>query len=86
MAAATQRHGWGGWPEISRAIPAGKTYVYEIRGQSAPGKPSMYHPHADEMVQNGPGPIEWASWVTHPRDAHPNIDEVDRDYVFYLTL
>ena len=63
-----------------RAIPAGKTYVYEFEAKR-PGT-FMYHPHADEMVQMAMGMMGF--WVTHPRDAHPNIDEVDRDYCFLL--
>ncbi|MFT6465032.1 multicopper oxidase family protein [Halopseudomonas sp.] len=63
-----------------RAIPAGKTYVYEFEAKR-PGT-FMYHPHADEMVQMAMGMMGF--WVTHPRDNHPNIDEVDRDYCFLL--
>ncbi len=63
-----------------RAIPAGKTYVYEFEAKR-PGT-FMYHPHADEMVQMAMGMMGF--WVTHPRDSHPNIDEVDRDYCFLL--
>ena len=63
-----------------RAIPVGKTYVYEFEARR-PGT-FMYHPHADEMVQMAMGMMGF--WVTHPRQAHPNIDEVDRDYCFLL--
>ncbi|WP_022962948.1 multicopper oxidase family protein [Halopseudomonas pelagia] len=63
-----------------RAIPAGKTYVYEFEAKR-PGT-FMYHPHADEMVQMAMGMMGF--WVTHPRETHPHIDEVDRDYCFLL--
>ena len=70
------------------AIPPGKTYVYEFVARR-PGT-FMYHPHADEMVQMAMGMMGF--WITHPRvekgqnkgQAHPLIDEVDRDYVFLL--
>ena len=66
------------------AIPAGKTFVYEFVARR-PGT-FMYHPHADEMVQMAMGMMGF--WITHPRlekgRAHPQIDEVDRDYVFLL--
>lgn len=42
----------------------------------------MYHPHTDEMVQLAMGMMGF--WVTHPRDKHPLIDEVDRDFCFLL--
>ena len=42
----------------------------------------MYHPHADEMTQMAMGMMGF--WVTHPRQPHPWIEEVDRDYCFLL--
>jgi len=63
-----------------RAIPVGKTYVYEFVARR-PGT-FMYHPHADEMVQMAMGMMGF--WVTHPRDKHPAINEVDRDFCFLL--
>jgi hypothetical protein len=62
------------------AIPAGRTYVYEFQARR-PGT-FMYHPHADEMTQIAMGMMGF--WVTHPRGAHPLIEEVDRDFVFIL--
>lgn len=64
-----------------RAIPAGKTYVYEFVARR-PGT-FMYHPHADEMVQMAMGMMGF--WVTHPREQHPVINEVDRDFCFLLS-
>jgi FtsP/CotA-like multicopper oxidase with cupredoxin domain len=63
-----------------KAIEPGKTYVYEFVARR-PGT-FMYHPHADEMVQMAMGMMGF--WVTHPRQRHPLIDEVDRDFVFIL--
>ncbi len=63
-----------------RAIPAGKTYVYEFVA-ARPGT-YMYHPHADEMVQMAMGMMGF--WVTHPREPREDIAEVDRDYCFLL--
>ena len=62
------------------AIPAGKTYLYEFEAKR-PGT-FMYHPHADEMTQMAMGMMGF--WVTHPRQKHPWIEEVDRDYCFLL--
>ncbi|TAK74738.1 MAG: copper oxidase [Aquabacterium sp.] len=62
------------------AIEPGKTYVYEFIA-ARPGT-FMYHPHADEMVQMAMGMM--GSWITHPKGRHPQIDEVDRDFVFLL--
>jgi len=62
------------------AIEPGKTYVYEFVARR-PGT-FMYHPHADEMVQMAMGMMGF--WVTHPRQPHPLIANVDRDYVFLL--
>ena len=55
------------------AIPAGKTYLYEFEAKR-PGT-FMYHPHADEMTQMAMGMMGF--WVTHPRQKHPWIEEVD---------
>ncbi|OYT98199.1 MAG: copper oxidase [Burkholderiales bacterium PBB1] len=62
------------------AIQPGKTFVYEFTARR-PGT-FMYHPHADEMVQMAMGMM--GCWITHPRQKHPLIDEVDRDFVFLL--
>jgi FtsP/CotA-like multicopper oxidase with cupredoxin domain len=61
-------------------IQPGKTFVYEFVAKR-PGT-FMYHPHADEMVQMAMGMMGF--WVTHPRERHPLIEEVDRDFVFLL--
>ncbi|TXT24897.1 MAG: putative multicopper oxidase [Rhodocyclaceae bacterium] len=61
-------------------IPAGKTYVYDFVARR-PGT-FMYHPHADEMVQMAMGMMGF--WVTHPKEHHPFIDAVDRDFCFLL--
>jgi manganese oxidase len=63
-----------------RAIPVGKTYVYEFVARR-PGT-FMYHPHADEMTQMAMGMM--GMWVTHPKEKHPHIAEVDRDFCFML--
>ncbi|MDP2221245.1 MAG: multicopper oxidase domain-containing protein, partial [Hydrogenophaga sp.] len=42
----------------------------------------MYHPHADEMTQMAMGMMGF--WVTHPKQKHPLIDDVQRDYCFLL--
>ena len=63
-----------------KAIAPGKTYVYEFIARR-PGT-FMYHPHADEMVQMAMGMMGF--WVTHPKEPHPHIAEVDRDFVFLL--
>ncbi|MCL4757863.1 MAG: copper oxidase [Rhodocyclaceae bacterium] len=63
-----------------RAIPVGKTYVYEFIARR-PGT-FMYHPHADEMVQMAMGMMGF--WVTHPRTRDPRISEVQRDFCFLL--
>ncbi len=63
-----------------KAIPVGKTYVYEFVARR-PGT-FMYHPHADEMTQMAMGMM--GCWVTHPRAKHPLIDEVQRDFCFLL--
>lgn len=61
-------------------IPPGKTFVYEFVARR-PGT-FMYHPHADEMTQMAMGMMGF--WVTHPKEAHPLIAEVDRDFVFLM--
>jgi hypothetical protein len=43
----------------------------------------MYHPHADEMTQMAMGMMGF--WITHPKEAHPLIDEVQRDFCFLLS-
>jgi hypothetical protein len=63
-----------------QAIPPGKTYVYEFIAKR-PGT-FMYHPHADEMTQMAMGMMGF--WVTHPRQKHPLIAEVNRDFCFLL--
>lgn len=63
------------------SIPPGKTFVYEFTARR-PGT-FMYHPHADEMVQMAMGMMGF--WVTHPRQAHPLINKVDRDFCFLLS-
>ncbi|WP_423681105.1 multicopper oxidase family protein [Undibacterium sp. WLHG33] len=62
------------------AIQPGKTFVYEFVARR-PGT-FMYHPHADEMTQMAMGMM--GSWITHPKNKHPLIAEVDRDFVFLL--
>jgi hypothetical protein len=42
----------------------------------------MYHPHADEMVQMAMGMMGF--WVTHPKQKHSLISEVDRDFCFLI--
>ncbi|MFT3733458.1 MAG: copper oxidase [Rhodocyclaceae bacterium] len=61
-------------------IEPGKTFVYEFVARR-PGT-FMYHPHADEMTQMAMGMMGF--WVTHPRTAHPQISEVQRDFCFLL--
>jgi manganese oxidase len=63
------------------AIDPGKTFVYEFIARR-PGT-FMYHPHADEMVQMAMGMMGF--WVTHPKQKHPLIDEVNRDFCFLLS-
>jgi manganese oxidase len=62
------------------AIKPGQTFVYEFVARR-PGT-FMYHPHADEMTQMAMGMM--GSWVTHPKERHPLIEEVDRDFIFLL--
>ena len=59
-------------------IGVGKTFVYEFQAKR-PGT-FMYHPHADEMTQMAMGMMGF--WVTHPRDRHALIEDVQRDYCF----
>ncbi|QPF74136.1 copper oxidase [Roseateles sp. DAIF2] len=63
-----------------KAIPSGKTYVYEFVARR-PGT-FMYHPHADEMTQMAMGMMGF--WVTHPKTKNPLISAVDRDFCFLL--
>jgi len=63
-----------------KAIPAGRTFVYEFVARR-PGT-FMYHPHADEMTQMAMGMMGF--WVTHPKAPHPLIRRVDRDFCFLL--
>ena len=62
------------------SIQPGKTFVYEFVARR-PGT-FMYHPHADEMTQMAMGMMGF--WVTHPKQKHPHISEVDRDFCFLL--
>jgi FtsP/CotA-like multicopper oxidase with cupredoxin domain len=62
------------------SIQPGKTFVYEFIARR-PGT-FMYHPHADEMTQMAMGMMGF--WITHPKARHPEIAEVDRDFVFLL--
>ena len=62
-------------------IPVGKTFVYEFEMKKS--GTFMYHPHADEMVQMAMGMMGF--WITHPKNKHPLIDEVDRDFCFLLS-
>ena len=64
-----------------KSIQPGKTFVYEFVARR-PGT-FMYHPHADEMVQMAMGMMGF--WITHPKNKHPNISEVDRDFCFLLS-
>ena len=64
-----------------KQIPVGKTFVYEFEARR-PGT-FMYHPHADEMTQMAMGMMGF--WVTHPKNKHPLIDEVNRDFCFLLS-
>lgn len=62
------------------SIKPGQTFVYEFEARR-PGT-FMYHPHADEMTQMAMGMMGF--WVTHPKQKHDWINEVDRDYCFLL--
>src|SRR3569833_2610772 len=61
-------------------IKPGKTFVYEFVARR-PGT-FMYHPHADEMTQMAMGMMGF--WVTHPKDRHPAIEPVARDFCFLI--
>ena len=61
-----------------KAIPPGKTYVYEF--DLVKSGTFMYHPHADEMVQMAMGMM--GLFIVHPRD--PALMRVDRDFCFLL--
>jgi len=63
-----------------RSIKPGQTFVYEFVARR-PGS-FMYHPHADEMTQMAMGMM--GVWITHPKEKHPLIDEVNRDFCFLL--
>jgi len=63
-----------------RSIKPGQTFVYEFVARR-PGS-FMYHPHADEMTQMAMGIM--GLWITHPKEKHPLIDEVNRDFCFLL--
>ncbi len=61
-----------------KAIPPGKTYVYEF--DLVKSGTFMYHPHADEMVQMAMGMM--GLFIVHPKD--PSFMRVDRDFCFLL--
>ncbi len=61
-----------------KAIPPGKTYVYEF--DLVKSGTFMYHPHADEMVQMAMGMM--GLFIVHPKD--PSFMPVDRDFCFLL--
>ncbi|UMA66243.1 copper oxidase [Roseivivax marinus] len=61
-----------------KAIPPGKTYVYEF--DLTKSGTFMYHPHADEMVQMAMGMM--GLFIVHPKD--PSFMPVDRDFAFLL--
>ena len=63
-----------------RSIKPGQTFLYEFVARR-PGS-FMYHPHADEMTQMAMGMM--GLWITHPKEKHPLIDEVNRDFCFLL--
>ena len=63
-----------------KSIKPGQTFVYEFVARR-PGS-FMYHPHADEMTQMAMGMM--GLWITHPKEKHPLIDEVNRDFCFLL--
>jgi len=63
-----------------KPIKPGQTFVYEFVARR-PGS-FMYHPHADEMTQMAMGMM--GLWITHPKEKHPLIDEVNRDFCFLL--
>jgi FtsP/CotA-like multicopper oxidase with cupredoxin domain len=61
-----------------KAIPPGKTYVYEF--DLIKSGTFMYHPHADEMVQMAMGMM--GMFIVHPKD--PEFMPVDRDFCIML--
>ncbi|WP_144023226.1 multicopper oxidase family protein, partial [Brevirhabdus pacifica] len=61
-----------------KAIPPGRTYVYEF--DLTKSGTFMYHPHADEMVQMAMGMM--GLFIVHPKD--PSFMPVDRDFAFLL--
>ena len=63
-----------------KGIEPGHTFVYEFVARRA--GTFMYHPHADEMTQMAMGMM--GMWVTHPRQPHPLISEVQRDFCFLM--
>ena len=63
-----------------KGIEPGQTFVYEFVARRA--GTFMYHPHADEMTQMAMGMM--GMWVTHPRQPHPLISEVQRDFCFLM--
>ena len=63
-----------------KGIEPGQTFVYEFVARRA--GTFMYHPHADEMTQMAMGMM--GMWVTHPRQPHPLISEVQRNFCFLM--
>ena len=63
-----------------KGIEPGQTFVYEFVARRA--GTFMYHPHADEMTQIAMGMM--GMWITHPRQPHPLISEVQRDFCFLM--
>ncbi len=61
-----------------KAIPPGKTYIYEF--DLVKSGTFMYHPHADEMVQMAMGMMGF--FIVHPKD--PAFMPVDRDFLIML--
>jgi FtsP/CotA-like multicopper oxidase with cupredoxin domain len=65
-----------------KPIPPGQTFKYEFTLQQ-PGT-YMYHPHLDEMTQQGLGMM--GMFVIHPSDpAEQRASRVDRDFCLMLT-
>jgi len=61
------------------AIAPGQTFLYSFQVPEA--GTFMYHPHFDEMTQQGMGLM--GMFIVHPRDGR--ISPVDRDYVIMLS-
>lgn len=59
-------------------IKPGETFMYEFTLQQ--NGTHMYHPHADEMVQQAVGMM--GMFIIHPRAGE--IEPIDRDYCFML--